>query len=533
MLEPVSNGLGASTTSAQEARRGVPEVLRASPWVAVLLAAGTFLLYAQLAGHQFLHYDDNVYVTENPVVLRGLTWSGVVWAFTSPDAWYGFPLAWLSHMLDVQVFGVRPGAHLLVNALLHAVNAVLVYRVLARMTGKAARSAAVSALFAVHPLRVEVVAWVSERKELLSTLFALAALWAYAAYSERPAARRYALVVLLFAASLLAKPMWVGMPFLLLLLDRWPLERKAPLGRLALEKLPLLVLAVASSWVAYLAQQHGGALRGADLPIGSRLAYAAVSWVLYVGKTFWPASLSPYYPHPGASLSPWLALGAALAVAAATGLSFTQARRRPWIPVGWLWFVGMLVPVIGIVRAGRHGIADRYTYAPGIGLLVLVVWTAAELAARFRVERFVRVLLGIVVVALAAVSWRQQTFWSDQVTLFSRAVEITPDSGLAHHILSQGLVAEGRYAPALLHAREAARLEPDVARVRKNLGYVFYRLGLLDEAVDELRAAIALEPGYAEAHGNLAIVYGKKGAFEAAAKEFSLERELRGRAPPP
>ncbi len=503
----------------------------ARAWIAPLLGLGTLLLFAQVAGHQFLHYDDNVYVTENPLVLRGLSWEGVRWAFTSPEAWYGYPLDWLSHMLDVQLFGASPAAHHLVNAVLHGVNAALVYLALARLTRMPGRSLAVAALFAAHPLRVEVVAWVSERKELLAALFGLLALRAYARYAERPGARRYLLVALLFLASLLAKPMWVTLPFLLLLLDVWPL-RRARERRLVLEKLPLLALAAAASIVAFLAQRHGGALRGAELGLGSRLGFAMVSYAQYVAKTLWPSSLSAYYPHPGSSLPAWQAAGAALLVAALTAASLAQARRRPWLAVGWLWFVGTLVPVIGIVKAGGHGIADRYTYAPGLGLLVAIVWSLAELGERLRAGRAVPLAASAAVVVLSAVSWRQQAYWSDQVTLFSHAVQVTERNGMAHHVLSQGLAAEGRYPEALQQAREAARLEPGNARVRKNLGYVLYRLGLVDEAIAELEAAVALEPDWAEAHGNLGIAYGRKGRMEEAMRELSLERQLRGRPAP-
>lgn len=503
----------------------------ARPWVAPLLGLATLLLYAQVAGHRFLHYDDNVYVTENPLVLRGLSWEGVVWAFTSPEAWYGFPLDWLSHMLDVQLFGASPGAHHLVNAVLHAVNAALVYLALARLTRQPGRSLAVAAIFAAHPLRVEVVAWVSERKELLAALFGLLALWAHARYAERPGVRRYLLVAGLFAASLLAKPMWVTLPFLLLLLDLWPLRR--PLARrLVLEKLPLLALSGAATLVAYLAQQHGGALRGgAELGLGARLGYALVSYAQYLGKTLWPAGLSVYYPHPGASLPGWQVAFAALLLAALTTAAVAQARRRPWLPVGWLWFLGTLVPVIGIVKAGGHGIADRYTYLPTLGLLVAAVWAVAELGERRRDGRALPFAAAAAALALGAASLRQQAYWSDQVTLFSRAVELDARNGMAHHVLSQGLVAEGRLLEAARHAREAARLEPGNARVHKNLGYVLYRLGLVDEAIDELRAAIAIDPDYAEAHGNLGFAYGRKGWAEEAMKELALERELRSRPP--
>jgi tetratricopeptide (TPR) repeat protein len=503
---------------------------RERAWVALLLGAGALALYVRVAGHQFLHYDDVFYVTRNRHVLAGLTWSGVGWAFSNVDAWNWHPLTWLSHMLDVQLFGPRAGAHLLVNASLHAVNAVLVYMVLARLTGRPGRSLLVAALFAVHPLHVESVAWVSQRKDVLSTLFGLLALWAYAAYARRPGLGRYLLVALLFAASLMAKPMWVTLPFVLLLLDFWPLERKDGFGRLALEKLPLLAMSAAASAVAVLAQ--GDALRGLELGLQARLGNAALSYLGYVGKTFWPVSLSVFYPHPGSDLPPWPAVGAALVVMALTGAAISQMRRRPWITVGWLWFVGMLVPVIGLVQVGGQAMADRYTYAPGIGLLVVLVWSAAEFAETSHATRLARVVAAAVVAILSALTWHQIGFWSDHVTLFTHAVEVTRDNGLAHHTLSQGLAEQGRWPEALAHARAAVRLEPRIARVHKNLGYILYRAGFLDESIAELRQAIALEPDYAEAHGNLAIALGRKGLMDEAAQEMALERRLRERASP-
>jgi tetratricopeptide (TPR) repeat protein len=401
-----------------------------------------------------------------------------------------------------------------------------VYVVLTRLTGQAGRSLLVAALFAVHPLHVESVAWVSERKDLLSTLLGLLALWAYAAYAARPGWWRYLVVAACLAGSLMAKAMWVTLPFLLLLLDAWPLERREGWRRLVLEKLPLLVLSAAASVVAVIAQ--GNALRGLELGLGARLGNAAVSYLRYLWKTFWPVDLAVIYPHPGATLPAWQGVGAALALAAITAAAVAQARRRPWIPVGWFWFTGMLVPVIGIVQVGGQAMADRYTYAPSIGLFLVVAWEGAELADRRGARRGARAVAAAALVALAAITWRQVGRWSDQVTLFTHAVEVTGDNGLARLALSQGLAARGRWPEALVQAREAARLEPRLARAHKNLGFVLYRMGLVDDAIEELRIAIAIEPDYAEAHGNLAIALGRKGLMEEAAREMAEERRLRG-----
>ncbi|HSN92229.1 MAG TPA: glycosyltransferase family 39 protein, partial [Anaeromyxobacteraceae bacterium] len=351
---------------------------------ALALAAGTLLLYAPVAGFEFVHLDDNRYVIDNPRVRGGISWDGVLWAFTTLHASNWHPLTWLSHMLDVELFGVRAGPHHLVNALLHAVDAALLFLALSRMTGARGRSLLVAALFAVHPLHVESVAWVAERKDVLSTLFGLLALLAYARHAERPRAGTYLAVVLAFAASLLSKPMWVTFPFLLLVLDFWPLRRMAgsgpadggdalarpvlPLRRLLLEKLPLLALSAASSTVTVVAQGRGGSLAGLELPVPVRLANAAVSYVGYVRMTLWPADLAVFYPFR--EVGAWEAIGAAALLAAATALAIRRARAFPELAVGWLWFAGTLVPVVGVVQVGSQALADRYAYLPSAGLFL-------------------------------------------------------------------------------------------------------------------------------------------------------------------
>ena len=478
----------------------------ARAWVAIVLAVGTALLYARVAGHQFLHYDDNVYVTENPHVLGGLSWSGVVWAFTSPEAWYGFPLDWLSHMLDVQLFGPSPGAHHLVNvAPARRERRARVPRARAPDGDARAQRRRRGALRGAPAARGGGGLGLRAEGAALRALSG-SSRSGPTRYAERPSVRRYVLVALVFAASLLAKPMWVTLPFLLLLLDAWPLRRaeglmavaacfdlpsdrastssaradprtarpepvdgRAVVGstraitaisRLALEKVPLLVIAAATlgRGVPRPAARRGAARDGARLRIAARLRPRVVRALPRQGALAVLAVRA--LPAPGSEPPGWQAVGAMLLLGVATVLAIRQARRRPWIPVGWLWFAGMLVPVIGLVKAGRHGIADRYMYAPGIGLFVAVVWLVAELGERFPLQRASRVFAAAVILALAALSWRQQAYWADHVTLFTHAVEVTPHDGLAHHILSQGLAAKGRYPEALVHAREAARLEP-------------------------------------------------------------------------
>jgi tetratricopeptide (TPR) repeat protein len=520
--------------------------------VAAALAIATFALYARVRGFAFLHFDDNMYVTENPVVRQGLTGSGIGWALTTLHFSNWHPLTWLSHMADVELFGLDAGAHHLVNVALHALNAAILFLVLSRMTGATGRSLLVAALFAAHPLHVESVAWVSERKDVLSTFLGFLALGAYTRYAAlagaaargRPPLGAYALVAVLFAASLMAKPMWVTLPFLLLLLDVWPLQRLAgspverdplpppvprhPAGRLVGEKLPLLALSAASSALTVVAQERGGALRGFDLDLGVRAANAAVAYVRYLGKALWPSSLLPQYAYP-AGLPAWQVLGSALLLLAITGLALVRARRAPWLAVGWLWFAGMLVPVIGLVQVGAQSMADRYTYVPLVGLFVAVAWGGAALARSPAVRQGLQAGAVLAVLALAAVAWRQLGHWSDHVSLFRHAVALEPENALAHHILSQGLADRGDLDEALAHADAAVRLDPGLARIHKNRGYVLFRLGRVDESIAALRTAVALQPDYAEAWGNLAVAFAWKGWADEARWARERERELRSR----
>lgn len=490
--------------------------------VSAALFVGALALYASVAGHPFIHFDDNRYVTENPVVKAGLTWRGVAWAFGSLQVSNWHPLTWLSHMIDVELFGVSPGAHHVVNAVLHAANAVLLFLALGRLTGAPGRSALVAALFAVHPTHVESVAWVAERKDVLSTLLGLLALWSWAGYARRGGWGRYLSVVAWMAASLLAKPMWVTLPFLLLLVDVWPLQRwdrspipvdpgpppcpRVGMGRLVAEKLPLLALSAASSVVTVIAQARGGAVTGLELDVATRVGNAAVSYVRYLGKTAWPWPLAIYYPHPSGGLPAWQAVTAAAIVLAASAGAVAAARRAPWLALGWFWFLGTLVPVIGILQVGAQAMADRYTYLPTIGLFIVVAWGGAALAARWQAGAAARALAAAALVALAAVTWRQVGLWSDHVTLFRHALAVEPPSGVALGVLSEGLRRSGRLDEALLRAQQAIELAPGSVRHWNNLAISYRDLRRLPEAREALREAIRIDPSYATSWLNLGLV---------------------------
>jgi tetratricopeptide (TPR) repeat protein len=493
------------------------------------LALVVALLYARVGSHPFIFYDDGQYVADNARVLAGLSWDNVRWAFTTFHFNNWHPLTWLSYMLDVQIFGPSPGALHLVNVGLHALNAVLVFLVLDRTTGARGRSAFAAALFALHPLRVESVAWIAERKDLLSTAFGLLAIAAWRRYALRPGAGRYALVIACFALSLMAKPMLVTLPFVLLLLDAWPLQRVAPWssdaagagaappvswGRALSEKLPLLALSAASSVATVIAQ--GDAVRGLDLGIGARIANALVSHVRYVGKSLWPTGLAILYPHPEGGTPAWQAAGAALLLVASLAAALYAARRAPELAVGWLWFLGTLVPVIGLVQVGAQAMADRYTYVPCIGLAITVSWGAHRALGTWRGGRPLAAAGVATLALLSGLTWWQVGFWTDHVTLFRHAVAVTESNARAHGGLALGLRRAGQLDEALAEAREATRLEPDNARLWMTEAAMARELRQLPEAYGAAQRAVALDPGVSLAWTTLADVEADLGRPEAA-----------------
>lgn len=479
---------------------------RRDPRRALALAAlgvGTALVFAQVVEHEFLSYDDDEYVTANAHVQRGLSWEGVAWALSSTEAANWHPLTWLSHMLDVELFGSSPGAHHAVNVGLHALAAVLLALLWARMTGALGRSLAVAALFAIHPLRVESVAWVAERKDVLSTLLWIVTTGAYVEYVRRPAAGRYLLVLGAYALGLMAKPTLVTLPFALLLLDGWPLGRLArgpgrwgAVAPLVREKLPLLALAAASSAITLVAQSRGDAIsRAGASPLPERLANAVVSYVAYLGKTLWPTDLAVLYPHPSLTatgLPAWQVAGAALLLASITAAIVTQRRTRPYLVVGWLWYLGTLVPVVGLVQVGLQSMADRYTYVPHIGLFVAVVWGAHDLATATGLRRAASAAAAGAVLVLSALTWRQLGYWKDHETLFRHALAVTRDNSPAHAGLAAWLGRQGRNAEALSHAREAVRIAPRNVLAWKNLSVALRVEKSTQEAVDAAREVVRL-----------------------------------------
>ena len=504
-------------------RTSVSALASAAPdrWVAIglalVLAAITLIVFGQTLNHAFINYDDPDYVTKNAQVARGITLEGVVWAFTHVHASNWHPLTWISHMADSHLYGMNPRGHHLTNVVLHAVNAILLFLLVRQMTASLWRSFFVAALFAVHPLRIESVAWVAERKDVLSGLFFMLTLMAYTRYTRAPDRGRYALVAALFALGLMCKPMLVSVPLVLLLLDYWPLSRLPSLSligaeerknfrRLVLEKLPLLALGLASCAVTLFAQRE--AIKPVtQIALPARLANAAVAYVDYMRQMFWPKDLAVLYPWEAARLQ---TLHVASAVLLLAGISITVflLRSRRYLVTGWLWYLIMLVPVIGILQVGNQGRADRYTYLPQIGLYLLITWSAVELCARLK---FYRVLLsgiaatGLVALILAART--QASYWQDSETLWRHALNVTTDNVIAEGNLGEAIYRKGRNAEARFHFEKSLRINRRQPELLSALGVFDLEVGRIDEARAHLQEAIAIEPNHKDAHFNLGNVY--------------------------
>ena len=537
-------------------------------------------MFWQVRHHDFINYDDGLYISENPHIQEGLTWEGIKWAFSadlfsdSPNADFWIPLTFFSHLLTIELFGMNPSGHHLINLLLHLLNTVLLFVILRRMTGALWPSAFVGALFAVHPLHVESVAWITERKDVLSTLFLLLTVWAYVRYTDHPRLHRYLLVVLVFTLGLMAKPMLVTLPFVLLLLDYWPLGRLPLAGltrprglkalwRLVWEKIPLFALAGAFSVMTYLTLQRGVGIHALEsFPLGTRISNALVSYVSYIQKMIWPRGLAVFYPHPGNALPLWQVGGASLLLVCITVLVIRVLQRRPYLAVGWLWYLGTLVPVIGLVRAGDQAIADRYTYLPLIGLFIMIAWAISDLVAQWHYRRAVLALsAGVLLSVLMVLTWRQVGHWRNSLTLFEHALQVTDENYLAHNNLglayydlrrleealleyqtaltfkpgyalahnNLGLVYQDlrRFDEALKEYQTAVRHRPDNAKFHYNLGIVHADLRRFDEAILEYRMALTLKPNFAEVHNNLGIIYEKLGWLDRAIQEYQAGLKLR------
>ena len=507
------------------------------------LVLTTVGVYWPVRDYGYIDYDDLGYVAENVQVQRGITADGLAWACTTGTMSNWHPLTWLSHMLDCQLFGHdHPGRHHLTNLLLHVLNALLLFAVLQMMTAAFWRPLLVAAVFALHPLHVESVAWIAERKDVLSTMFWLLSMLSYVVYARRRTWRWYTLAAALLFLGLLAKPMLVTAPCLFLLLDYWPLERVAwaaaagrtaprpgaapparpdaglAPGRLVLEKLPMVAIVAASSVVTYLIQDASGAI--GNVPLWHRLANAAVSYVRYIDKTLWPVRLAVFYPNEVGMWNRWQVIGAAAVLLAITGLVILLRRKR-YLVVGWLWYLGTLVPVIGLVQVGRQALADRYMYMPMTGLLIMIVWGAGDLCQRSALGRKLGPLAAAAVIA--ACLWLtplQVATWKDNITLYSHALAVTQRNHVVHVFLGRVLDQEGRTEEAIRHFRTALRIAPGSANAHNDLGVALQAQGHLQEALAHYRRALAIEPDLVTAHNNIGLMLHAQGRAEEAIEHF-------------
>ncbi|MGB8889045.1 MAG: tetratricopeptide repeat protein [Candidatus Korobacteraceae bacterium] len=510
----------------------------------------TIALYYPVKSHPFVNYDDNVYVTENLQVQSGLSWDTVSWAFVSYDAGNWHPLTWLSHALDVQLYDMNPAGHHQTSLLLHLANAWLLFWVLQRATGFAGRSFMVAALFTVHPINVESVVWISERKNLLSMLFFLLALGAYRWYVSKPGVGRYAAVALMFALGLMAKPQIITLPFVLLLWDYWPLQRmsfasdpKAVAGEgaafpvktfraLVEEKLPLLAIAAASAAMTMKAQRAGGAVGSFGMyPLSVRLSNAIVSYVRYLAKAVWPAHLAPMYPHPGGSLRAWQVYGA-LAILIVVSMWVVERRRQRYLLVGWLWFVGTLIPMIGLVQVGRQAMADRYAYLPLLGIFIMVCWAAADWFAENHLPAAALPIVSVVVLSAFTLTARRQIgYWADNVTLWTHTIAVTGPNYVAQDDLGGALMERKQLEEAIPHFREAAEIHPVDPISNFNIAYYAQQHGNLQEAIEGYQKAIVLttSPGLKiKAWNNMGLAYRALGDDEQARACFATAKNLQG-----
>ncbi len=524
----------------------------------LFLVLATLTVYGGLRYHHFINLDDPLYVTDNPPVQGGLTLAGLVWAFTTRHAGFWIPLTWLSFMVDSQLFGLNPGGFFLTNLLLHLANTLLLFFWLRRTTRALGPSFLVAALFALHPLHVESVAWATERKDVLSTFFWLLTMWAYLWYAESQGFRRYGLILVCFSLGLMAKPMLVTLPLVLLLLDYWPLGRwpqkspapakksrskksrsqksgsqksepGVPLGRLIWEKIPLLALAAIFSVVTIYAQKEEGALAPlAYIPFSGRLPNVLVAYVIYLVKMIYPSGLAVFYPYSREAFPLWQWLGAGLTLSLISLLIIRKTLGHRYLLVGWLWYLVTLVPVIGLVQVGEQARADRFTYVPLIGLFIMVAYGMAELAERWRTPRLLLpVGGGMVLTALMICTWVQVGYWRDPISLFEHSLKVTGGDPIILNDLGNALAAQGNTDQAFTQYEEALRLDPDYALTHYNLGIALAAQGKLDQAIAHYAEALRLKPDYAVAHNNLGVALRKQGKLDQAEAQYAEALRLK------
>ena len=498
--------------------------------ITLILILLTLVIYWQVKDCDFVDYDDQLYVTENNYIQDGLTYKGIVWAFTTFHAGNWHPLTWLSHMLDCELYGLNPMGHHWTSLQIHLTNTLLLFFILQYMTGALWQSAFVAALFALHPLHVESVAWVSERKDVLSTFFGMLTILAYIRYVKKRNLFRYSLVFILLSLGLMAKPMLVTLPFVLLLLDFWPLKRiklplKQPTGfqasnlpAMIREKIPLFATVAIFSILTIIAQQNVGALYPIEaLPAKVRIANGLVSYASYIIKTVWPQNLAVFYPHPLGILSLWYVFWVSFAIVGVSFFSIRLFKQHPYLAVGWFWYLGTLIPVIGLIQVGAQSMADRYTYIPLIGLFIIVAWGMPDLLKKWHSNKIILVVFAIILIsAFSARTYFQITHWKNSISLFKNAINVTGNNSESNNNIGIHLANAGRYEEAIYHYKEALKIKPNHVEALFNLGTALYDSGKTDEAILYLNKALITNPDHAYAHNNLANILYLRGKFEEA-----------------
>jgi tetratricopeptide (TPR) repeat protein len=534
--------------------------------IGLFLVIITFSVYWQIQRFDFVHFDDNEYVYDNQHVNNGISSDNLIWAFTAFHSNNWHPLTWISHMLDCQFFGLNPGWHHLTNLLFHIANILLLYIIFRQTTGSIWKSGFIAAIFALHPLHVESVAWIAERKDVLSAFFWMLTLWSYIRYTRRPAFNRYLWVIIFFIFGLMSKPMVVTLPFVLLLMDYWPLNRvqfqsldaketKAQVIRLLVEKIPLFIFIPISSIFTYFAQNHGGIVKSLDVfPLETRIANAIVSYIRYIEKMIYPTKMAFLHPHQGMP-SWWMTAGSCLLVIAISFLAVKNINKRPYLIVGWLWYIGTLVPVIGLVQVGMQSMADRYTYIPSIGLLIIVAFGISEMTSNWRYQKlWLSITTTALITIFSAITWNQLGYWKNSMTMLAhtlkvtsnnyiaydsmgvelfglgrvdeaiqnylKAIEIYPQNPYSHFNLGMALHAQGRLKEASQQYLQAIRIMPAYYKAYTNLGAALYAQGQTDEAIKQYLKALRINPDYVEAHYNLGLALDTAGRTEDAINHF-------------
>jgi len=529
---------------------------RAKVLICIFLMVATFCVYSQVQDHEFINFDDNILVTQSSLVQAGLTNENIIRVFTTThfDGWT--PITSISYMLDYQLYGLNPKGFLLTNLFFHIANSLLLFLVLCRMTGAIWQSAFVAAMFALHPLNVESVAWVAERKNVLSTFFLLLTIWAYSHYAAKPTIKSYGLVFLLFAFGLMSKTMVVTLPFVLLLFDYWPLERfklgqrerefkiaqkdkyfngEKNISKLVLEKFPLLILSALFSIKELIVfeKAHGGESVAQDpVSILTILTNVLISYFEYLWKMLWPKGLAILYAHPGNTLAVWKGVLCGIALLAITTISIKLIRKAPYFVVGWFWYLGTLIPVIGFITLGQHLTADRSAYLPLIGIFVIIAWGVPELLKEWHYRKNVlKASAGILILTLMLITWIQVSHWKSSITVFKHAIKVTdkkyPDFSVVHNNLGIALSADGKNEEAISHYKMAIKLNPDFAKAHYNLGNALFNAKMTEEAIDYYKEAIRIRPSFAEAHNNLGNALVQKGEMKEAIDHYRETLKLK------